>query len=46
MTALGPTAFAVVVWGALALVGLVFAYELYAVYSEFRAASATDDGDR
>lgn len=40
MTALGPTAFAVLAWGSLALVGIVFGYELYAILREVRDGSA------
>lgn len=36
MTAIGPTAFALLAWGSLALVLAVFAYELYAVTAELR----------
>ncbi len=32
----GPTAFAAVVWGSVALVLLVFAYEVYAVVRDVR----------
>ena len=31
MTAIGPAAFALVVWGSLACVCLVFLYEIYAI---------------
>jgi len=36
VTAVGPTAFALLAWGSLALVLGVFAYEVYAVVAEFR----------
>ena len=35
MAAIGPTAFAVLVWGSLLGVGLVFLYEVYAIADEF-----------
>lgn len=35
MTVLGPTAFAVLLWGAILAVAVVFAYELYALADEF-----------
>jgi hypothetical protein len=36
VTAIGPTAFALLAWGSLALVLGVFAYEVYAVLAERR----------
>lgn len=36
MAAIGPTLFAVLAWGGISLVLLVFAYEVYAVVSEYR----------
>lgn len=35
MTVLGSTAFAVLIWGAILAVAVVFAYELYALADEF-----------
>lgn len=35
MAAIGPTAFAVVVWGSLLGVALVFLYEAYAIAVDF-----------
>lgn len=39
MSALGPTAFAALVWGTIGLVLAVFGYELYAVAREFGAGA-------
>jgi hypothetical protein len=35
MAAIGPTGFALVLWGTLAAVALVFAYEVYALAGEY-----------
>jgi len=35
VTVLGPAAFAVLLWGAIFAVAVVFAYELYALAGEF-----------
>lgn len=32
---IGPTIFAAITWGSIALVGLLFLYELYAVLAEY-----------
>lgn len=35
MTALGPTAFGVLVWGVIGLVLVILAYEVYVIAQEF-----------
>ncbi len=35
MITIGPTVFAVVTWGSIALVGLLFLYEMYVVLAEY-----------
>lgn len=42
MTVLGPTAFAVLLWGAIVGVALVFAYEVYAIGVERRGREGGD----
>ncbi len=39
MTVLGPTAFAVLLWGVILAVAVVFAYELYALAGEIGLAA-------
>lgn len=51
MTVMGPTAFAVLLWGVLLVVSLVFVYEAYAIADEYgwidrtvRRSNRTDRG--
>lgn len=39
MITIGPTAFAVITWGSIGLVGLVFLYEVYVVLVEYDVVS-------